>query len=88
MYVKVPAAEGVPYIVIVLLFHEAATPAGSPVAEPIPVAPVVACVILVKAVLIQSVGVDDAAATVLFGLTVKTPFTLEDPSQKPPPPAL
>ena len=37
------------------------TPPGNPVAAPIPVAPVVAIVILVRAVLTQSVGVDDGA---------------------------
>ena len=55
-----------PLIVIVLAAQAAVTPAGSPVAAPIPVAPVVAWVIAVSAVLIQSVGVDDAAPTVLF----------------------
>ena len=39
----------------------ALTPAGNPVAVPIPLALVVACVILVNAVLIHSVGVLDAA---------------------------
>lgn len=38
---KVPEAVGVPLIVIVLADHEALTPAGNPVAVPIPVAPVV-----------------------------------------------
>ena len=36
-----------PLIVIVLLAHEAEIPAGNPDAVPIPVAPVVACVIFV-----------------------------------------
>jgi hypothetical protein len=44
----------------------AVTPLGKPVAVPIPVAPVVVCVIAVKAVLIHNVGVDDAADTVLL----------------------
>ena len=57
-------------MVIVLLAHKAVTPAGKPVAVPIPVALVVVCVILVNAVLIQSVGVLDAALAVLFGDTV------------------
>jgi hypothetical protein len=48
----------------------ALTPAGNPVAVPMPVAPVVACVIFVNAVLIHSVGVLDAAPAVLAGLTV------------------
>jgi hypothetical protein len=67
---KVPDAVGVPLIVIVLLAHAAVTPAGKPVAAPIPVAPVVVCVIAVSAVLIHNVGVLDAAVTVLFGVIV------------------
>ena len=52
-------------MVIVFANHVAVTPAGSPVAVPIPVAPVVVCVIAVNAVLIQSVGVAEGAVTVL-----------------------
>ena len=59
-----PDAVGVPLMVIVLLAHAALTPAGNPVAVPMPVAPVVAWVILVKAVLMHKVGVLDAAPTV------------------------
>ena len=72
---------GVPEIVIVLLAQAALTPAGNPVAVPMPVAPVVACVIFVKAVLIHKVGVLDAAPAVLFGVTVIVPvaFTLPQP---------
>ena len=58
-----------PLIVITLAAHAAVTPAGNPVAVPIPVAPVVVCVIAARAVLMQSVGVDDAELTVLFGVT-------------------
>jgi len=62
-------------MVIVLLFQEAATPAGRPLAPAvpafaIPVAPVVVYVILDNAVLIQTVGVEEGDAAVLFGLTV------------------
>ena len=62
-------------MVIVLLFQEAATPGGRPLAPAvpafaIPVAPVVVCVILVNAVLMHKVGVDEAAPTVLIGVTV------------------
>ena len=67
---------------MVLAAHEAVTPAGSPVAEPIPVAPVVVWVIdAVKAELIQSVGVDVGNETVLFGFTVIVPvaFTVPHP---------
>ena len=72
---------GVPEILIVLLAQAALTPAGSPVAVPMPVAPVVACVIFVNAVLIHKVGVLDAAPAVLFGVTVIVPvaFTLPQP---------
>ena len=58
-------------MVIVLEPNEAVTPAGNPVGVPMPVAPVVVKVIGAgSAVLIQSVGEDDAALTVLFGVTV------------------
>ena len=70
---------GVPEIVIVLLAQAALTPAGNPVAVPMPVAPVVACVILVKAVFIQSVGVEEATPAVLFGVTVIVPVALTEP---------
>ncbi len=78
---KVPAAVGVPLIVIVLDAHDAVTPAGSPVAVPIPVAPVVVCVIAVRAVLIHRVGVEEAVPAVLSGVTVMLPvaFTLLHP---------
>ena len=61
---NVPLAVGVPEIVIVFDDQEAVTPDGNPVAVPIPVAPVVVWVIAVIAVLIQTVGVNDAAVTV------------------------
>ena len=78
---KVPEAEGVPLMVITLAAHAAVTPVGKPVAAPIPVAPVVACVMLANAVLIQSVGVLDAVPAVLFGVTVIVPvaFILPQP---------
>ena len=59
----------------------ALTPAGNPVAVPIPVAPVVACVIFVNAVLIHKVGALDAAPAVLSGVTVIVPvaFTVPQP---------
>ena len=81
-----PATVGVPLIVIVLDDHVALTPAGKPFAPDtplfdIPVAPVVVWVILVNAVLIHSVGDDDAAPAVLFAVTVIVPdaFTLPQP---------
>ena len=68
-------------MVIVLDAHAAVTPVGSPVAVPIPVAPVVAWVIAVNAVLIHNVGVLDAAPAVLAGVTVIVPvaFTVPQP---------
>ena len=68
-------------MVIVLLAQAALTPAGNPVAMPMPVAPVVACVIFVNAVLIHKVGALDAASTVLSGVTVIVPvaFTVPQP---------
>ena len=73
-----------PLIVIVLDAQAAVTPAGKPVEVPIPVAPVVVWVILVKAVLMHKVGDDEAAATVLFGVTVIVPvaFALPQPPVK------
>ena len=78
---KVPDVVGVPLIVIVLLAHAAVTPVGKPVAAPIPVAPVVVCVIAVSAVLIHNVGVLDAVLAVLAGVTVIIPvaFTVPQP---------
>ena len=66
-------------MVIVLEFQLAVTPKGNPLAEPIPVAPVVVWVILVKAVFIHNVGLEDAVPTVLSGLTVIVPVALTVP---------
>ena len=80
---KVPVTDGVPDMVIVppaVADQVAETPAGKPVATPIPVAPVVACVIDgVNGVFTHNVGVDEAAETVLFGLTVIVPVALTVP---------
>ena len=73
---KVPESVGVPLMVITFDAHVAKTPAGSPIAVPIPVAPVVVWVIFVNAVLMQSVGVDEAAPTVLSGFTVMVPVAV------------
>jgi hypothetical protein len=66
--------------------HVADTPAGNPSAPEtplfdIPVAPVVVCVIAVRAVLIHKVGVDDGALAVFAAVTVIVPvaFTLPQP---------
>jgi hypothetical protein len=81
---KVPDSVGVPVIVIVLFAKVAVTPGGKPVTVPIAVAPVVVCVIFVKAVLMHNVGLLDAAATVLSGVTVIVPvaFTVPQPPVK------
>ena len=70
-----------PLIVIVLLAHAAVTPAGKPVAVPMPVATVVVWVMLVSAVLIHKVGLELAAPAVLSGVMVIVPvaFTLPQP---------
>ena len=51
----------------------AVTPGGNPVAVPIPVAPVVAWVILASAVLAHRVGDAEAAPAVLLAVTVIVP---------------
>ena len=63
-------------MVIALLAHPAVTPDGNPVGDPMPVAPVVLCVIGVSIVPIHSVGVEEAAPTVLVGVTVMVPVAL------------
>ena len=63
-------------MVTVLDAKDAVTPAGNPVGAPIPVAPVVACVMFVIAVLIHAVGDEDAAPTVLAGVTFTVPVVL------------
>ena len=57
-------------MVITFAAQAALTPAGRPVAAPMPVAPVVVWVMLVNTVLMQSVGVEDAALTVFIAVTV------------------
>lgn len=76
---NVPDAVGVPLMVIVFADHAAVTPEGNPVATPIPVAPVVVCVIDVSIVLIHNVGADEAVVTVLLALTVIVPAALTVP---------
>ena len=76
--------QGVPLIVITLAAQWAETPAGSPLAPATPsldiaVAPVVAIVILVSAVLIQRVGVDEGAPAVLLAVTVIVPVAFTAP---------
>ncbi|MBV6485831.1 MAG: hypothetical protein KFKLKKLM_02433 [Flavobacteriales bacterium] len=66
-------------MVMVLPAKPAVTPAGKPVAAPIPVAPVVVCVMFVIAVLIHTVGDEEAGVTVISGLTVIVPVALTVP---------
>ena len=63
-------------MVITFNAHRADTPAGSPIAEPMPVAPVVVCVIFVNAELMQSVGAEEATLTLFAGVTVIVPVAL------------
>lgn len=66
-------------MVIVLEAHEAVTPDGKLVAAPMPVAPVVVCVMLVIALFKQALGEADAADTELgFGQAARSE------SRKPP----
>jgi hypothetical protein len=82
VYGKVPATVGVPLIVIVFPNHVALTPDGSPLAAPIPVAPVVVKVTLGEsAVFIHTEGLDEGGVTVLMAETVIVPvaFTVPQP---------
>ena len=63
-------------MVMVFASQAAVTPAGNPAGAPIPVAPVVVCVIGVRAVLIHNVGVEEGALAVLAGVTVIVPVAL------------
>jgi hypothetical protein len=67
--VNVPAAVGVPLMVMTFADQEAVTPAGKPVAGPIPVAPVVVCVMEGSKSPRQIVGDAEAAVTVFTGVT-------------------
>ena len=62
-----------PLIVITSADQAAVTPAGNPVAVPMPVALVVECVIFVNTVFTNSVGVDDAAPAAQAAVTVIIP---------------
>ena len=56
-----------------LAAHAEFNPVGNPVAVPLPVAPVVLCVMAVIAVLIHKDGEEEAALTVLAAFTVIVP---------------
>ena len=66
-------------MVMVFDAQVALTPLGKPAATPMPVAPVVVCVIFVRAVLIQSVGEDEATPTVFGLVTIIVPVALTLP---------
>ena len=66
-------------MVTVLEAQDAVTPVGKPDATPIPVAPVVVCVIAVNAVLIHIVGDDEATLTVFSGVTIIVPVAAKAP---------
>ena len=76
-----PNEVGVPLIVIVLVAQIAKIPGGKLVGIPIPVAPVVECVIAVIGELTHKTGLDDATVTVLLALIVmvKTVTLLTQP---------
>jgi hypothetical protein len=61
--------------------HAAETPAGNPVAVPMPVAPVVAIVMFVRTVLIHNVGVDEGLPAVFKGVTVKLLLLVPVPAE-------
>ena len=66
-------------MVIVLDAQFAFTPEGNPDGDPIPVASVVAWVMLVSGVLIQSVGVEEGGPAVMSAVTVIVPVALTEP---------
>ena len=76
---NVPEAVGAPLMVMVFEAQAAVTPAGRPIAVPIPVAPVDVWVIAVSAVLMHRVGVEEAALTVFSSTTVIVPVALTLP---------
>ena len=67
-----------PLIVITLTDQEAVTPAGNPEGLPIPVAPVVVCVIFVITLLTVNVGLVDAAAAEQAAVTVIVPVAFTE----------
>ena len=68
---KLPAAVGVPLIVITLVDQDAVTPAGKPVAVPMPVAIVVDIVIFLSGVFTCRDGFDDGVPDELSVLSVQ-----------------
>ena len=65
-------------MVMVLAAQLALTPAGKPVGIPIPVAPVVTRLIVVKLLLIHNDCTPEVADTVLFGVTITVVEAVEN----------
>ena len=76
---NVPDTVGVPLIVMVFDVHDAVTPDGKPVGVPIPVAPVVVCVISGDKTALIHEFVVVPGVTVFFGVTVIVPVALTLP---------
>ena len=69
-----------PLMVMVLAAHDAVTPAGNPDAVPMPVAPVVVCVIAeLRAAFKQTLGDAEARANELLADTFMVPVAFTDP---------
>ena len=66
-------------MVIVFDAQTAVTPAGNPVARPMPVALTVVCVIFVRGELTHKVGVEDATSASISRKTVIDPVALTTP---------
>lgn len=71
-------------MVMVLDAQEALTPEGNPEAEPMPVAPVVLCVIGVMLTLVQIAALELAAPAVFAGVTLNVPVAVFVPFVQPP----
>ena len=76
---KVPTAVGIPTMEMVSLPQDAVTPGGRPVAAPIPVAPVVVWVMARNTEFKHRLGVEEAAVTVMSGVTAILPVALTVP---------
>jgi hypothetical protein len=63
---------------MVFAAHTAETPGGKPIADPIPVAPTVVCVIVGNTELTQIIGALEADETVLSAITVMVPEVLTE----------
>jgi hypothetical protein len=71
----------VPLMVIVSELNVAVTPFGNPIGVPIPVAPLVVCLIVSIEVLVHTAGMEEAIDTVFTELTLIVPvaFTVPQP---------